>query len=96
MITLIISILFCFTFYFIVKLKNTTYKYKTLFVLKNQMTPNWSGGTNDPFNLIGNIPGLMGDKVEIIEETKFVFGVEKSCRIYISQSHMDDYDDFGY
>jgi hypothetical protein len=80
--------------YYIIKSKFTEYKTTEVFVLKNELTSIWLGGTRKPFNLIGNIPGLMGDKVTIERIDKIVFNKIVYSKFKINQISMDEDDSF--
>lgn len=80
--------------YYTIKAKNTQYKYEEVFVLKNEITTDWTDGVKKPFNLIGDIPGLRGDRVYIMKKTKIVFGEVIKKSFSIKQSYMSDDDSY--
>lgn len=80
--------------YYIVRYKSTEYKHSEVFVLKNEMTINWMGGTSKPFNLIGIEKGLNSDKITIERIDKYVFGKFSNSEFKIKQYNMDDDDNF--
>lgn len=77
--------------YQIIKFKSTTYKYTEVVVLKNELRSTTIGSTDKPFNLIGEIPGLMGNKVYILKTDKFIFNKLVKTTFTVEQSN--DYDD---
>lgn len=93
MIYIILIIVGFILLYQIIKFKSTNYKYKEVCVLKNEMTSEWVGGTDKPFNLIGDILELQGDKIYIEREDKFVFNKLVKTSFSIKQDYMDDSDD---
>lgn len=77
--------------YQIIKFKFTEYKYTEVVVLKNEMSSEWVDGTNKPFNLIGNIKDLPGDKISIIQVDKYVFNKLIKTKFEISQKFTSDF-----
>jgi len=90
MIYIILLILGFIILYNIIKFKCTEYRYEDVVVLKNELTSDWVGGTGKPFNLIGDIPGLMGCKVYIEKRDKYVFNKLEKTEFTIQQSFADD------
>lgn len=86
MITYIIIIVSFIILYYIIKFKSTQYKYKEIFVLKNELGMS-------RFNILGNIPGLNGDKIYIQRKDKYVFGKLVWSKFEIVQEFNFDGDD---
>ena len=93
---IIVAALICLLTIFSHRSSNTRYEYKEVFVLKNEMTPEWAGGTKKPFNLLNKKAKkeFFGDKVYILKTTKIVFGKVVNEKYTIEQSIMDD-EDYG-
>ena len=76
-----------------IKFKCTEYRYTEVFTLKNEIPPNVLGGKPYRFNLIGNIPGMSGDKVYIKKKDKYVFNKLVKTTFEVCQSNYHDDDD---
>ncbi len=74
--------------YYIIKQKQTTYKYTELVVLKHD---------SKSINLIGDIPDLRADKIYIQKVEKFVFGKLEETKLELKKeyyiSSLDEMDE---
>ena len=96
LITIFICLVICYVTYKVVEAANTHVNYEEIFVLKNELDPEWAGSSEKKFNLIGDVSGLMGDKVYVEKRITTRFYKIIKTEFVIQQSNMDDsdYDNF--
>ena len=88
-----LTLLICIISIRIHTFNNTYTEKKTLVVLKNELGPEWAGGTNNSFNLIKNVKEFeYYDKVSLIQIDTIVFGKILNSKIELSYSVGDDSD----
>lgn len=87
MLTYIIIIVGFIVLYYIIKFKSTQYKYEEVFILRDEFG-------KPRINILGNIPGLNGDKIYIRRKDKYVFNKLVSSKFEIIQANYLDDDDY--
>ena len=92
-ITIIIVVILLVVGFKFHELMHTEEKSKTIFVIKNVMTPDWVGSCGRIFDLTSGEAFQGADLVEIVEITTYVFGRKTGTRLEVSKSYMcDDMD----